>query len=247
MDYKVLTDVGVVRSENQDRAAVLIKKDGTALVIVCDGMGGHQGGSHASRITIETFEDYFYNAFPNRRNVSDINNWFNKVLKKAKKKMLKYAGKDEKLLDMGTTITMAIVLEDTIRVFNIGDSRVYIYNGLLHQITMDHNVRNLYIQKFNQTPEEAQKAPQAMALTSAFGPRKTSKYIDDFIIDREPNMIIMASTDGIHDYIKKPLLESIISSNKSLDEKANKLIEHAIKGHSADNLTVALLEVKDGK
>lgn len=240
MNYSVKTDVGVVRSENQDKAAVF--SNGTAtFAILCDGMGGHTGGSHASAITISTFEKEFNKSFPAKR--ENVDKWFHKAIKKCKKDMTNFANKDVNLLDMGTTVTAALIMEDEIRVYNVGDSRTYVYNGLLHQITTDHNLRNHYISEYGYSDEKAATVLGAAALTSALGPKKRAN-IDITQVKRNSSVqFVILTSDGIHDYISKPNFEKIVSSNANIDDKAEVLIKQAIKGKSSDNLTAVIVEV----
>ncbi|MCK5867320.1 MAG: serine/threonine-protein phosphatase [Mycoplasmataceae bacterium] len=239
MEHIIKTDIGVVRVENQDRAAVFNKK-GITLGILCDGMGGHKGGSFASAITIDTFEKEFNKSFP-FGNIDNIDKWFLKTIKESKKNMTFFAKGDVGLLDMGTTVTAAIVIDGDIKIYNIGDSRTYIYNGLLHQITKDHNLRNYYIENYNYSVEKAATVRGATALTSALGPKKKVK-IDNYKLPIEPETkFVVLTSDGIHDYISKPLFDKIISSKKPLEKKSINLIKEAIKGKSADNLTVVIL------
>ena len=242
MEYIIKTDIGVVRAENQDRAAVFSKKRIT-LAVLCDGMGGHKGGSFASAITGDTFEKEFNKSFP-FTDFSKVDKWFLKSIKESKKNMTLFAKGDADLLDMGTTVTAAVVFDDNIRIYNIGDSRTYIYNGLLHQITKDHNLRNYYIEHYDYSVEKAATVRGATALTSALGPNKKVK-IDNYKLPIEPETkFIVLTSDGIHDYISKPLFDKIISSKKSLEKKSINLITAAIKGKSADNLTTIILELE---
>lgn len=241
MEHIIKTDIGVVRVENQDRAAVFNKK-GITLGILCDGMGGHKGGSFASAITIDTFEKEFNKSFP-FGNIDNIDKWFLKTIKESKKNMTFFAKGDVGLLDMGTTVTAAIVIDGDIKIYNIGDSRTYIYNGLLHQITVDHNLRNHYIKKFNYSEDEAAQVVGAAALTSALGPTKTTSAEQFQVANDSSVKFIILTSDGIHDYISKPNFEKIIASKHSLEKKSSALIKYAIKGKSSDNLTVVIVEV----
>lgn len=242
MNYKINTNIGVVREENQDRATVIDNNIAT-LALLCDGMGGHFGGSLASSITINTFENEM-ETLPNDK--TKIFEWFKNAIKQCKANMVLEAGNDAMKKDMGTTVTAAIIYKDTkdIFIFNIGDSRTYIFDGLLHQITIDHNLMNYYIIEDNMSEFQASKLPGAAALTSALGPNKKTN-IEAFTIDssKEKRTIILTS-DGIHDYITKPNFEMIVSNNTSLDEKTNTLINQAIMGESTDNLTIIMLEVE---
>ncbi len=242
MQTFVRTDIGVVRNENQDKAAIF-KKDGIVLAILCDGMGGHAGGLLASSLTIEAIEKEFKKNTPS--NTDDLFSWFKNTLKRAKKLMEKSAKGESALLDMGTTVTMTVIYPNgNAFIFNIGDSRTYIYNGLLHQITIDHNLRNYYIHEEGISPEKAANMLGGSALTSALGPNKTTR-IDAFQITIEPETkYFIMTSDGIHDYLSKPHFEQIISSDKSLSEISDELIQAAIKGNSGDNLTIAIVEVE---
>lgn len=240
MEFVVKTDVGVVRSENQDRAAVFTNDEYT-FAILCDGMGGHQGGSYASSIAIATFEKEFQRGF----DIEKITEWFKSTVAKSRNEMAKFAGKNTSLLDMGTTLTAALIAEDAVYIFNIGDSRTHAYNGLLHQITRDHNLRNHYIDKFGYKPEDAAKIMGAAALTSALGPTKQLN-IDAMVVQNDENLkYIILTSDGIHDYISKPNFEKIIADNNSdIDEKGEELIAQAIKGKSSDNLTCVIVKLR---
>lgn len=241
MRFTVKTDVGVVRSENQDRAAVFNNGE-AVLAILCDGMGGHNGGSHASTITISVFERAFMKGLPKESKLSE---WFSETLKRSTKEMTEYAQRDQSLMDMGTTVTAAILVRGNIYIFNVGDSRTYAYNGLLHQITRDHNLWNHYIDKYGYTPEEAARVTGAAALTSALGPTKTTK-LETFVLENDPSLkYLVLTSDGVHDYVSKPNFEAIVGdAHMTIEDKGLKLITQAIRGKSSDNCTVVIVEVK---
>lgn len=242
MNFYVGTDVGVVRSENQDMAAVFQKGEIT-LAILCDGMGGHSGGKIASKTVIEVFEKEFFSTFPfNTIDINEINRWFSKSISKSKDRMKSKAQLDSSLMDMGTTLTAALINSNNIFVYNLGDSRTYVYNGLFTQVTKDHNLRNYYIDVKKYSQERAAKSVGAMALTRALGPTKKGS-VDCFELQSQGIEYLLLTSDGIHDYIPKPVIEKIITSNDDLQSKVNELISTAIKGKSSDNLTAILLEV----
>lgn len=245
MNHTINTNIGVVREENQDRAAVL-ENDEIIMAILCDGMGGHFGGSLASSITIDTFKNEVATTSTITR--EKVWEWFKNTIKKCKSRMIQEAGSDQGKIDMGTTVTTAIIFKDTkeIFIFNIGDSRTYVYDQLLHQITVDHNLMNYYIINEGMSEFEASKIPGASALTSALGPTKKTN-IEAFTIgniSKDSNPLLILTSDGIHDYITKPNFEITLSSKKSLEEKTESLIKDAIKGGSTDNLTIIILEVE---
>lgn len=157
--------------------------------------------------------------------------------------MRKKAGEDAKLLDMGTTLTAACIFKDDIIVFNIGDSRTYVYTTSLEQITVDQNLRNYYINNYNYSPDEASQLMGAAALTSALGPNKHAKP-DAFVVQRAGINYLVLTSDGIHDYIAKPTFEHIVRDHSlPLAIRAEELIRRAIAGKSSDNLTTLIVEL----
>lgn len=244
--WAIKSDIGVVRLENQDQAAVF-KNNHAIFAIICDGMGGHDGGKVASALTIEVFEKEFKRNFPLSRRYEDLLNWYHNALKHIKKTMAKYANKSTSLLDMGTTVASALIFPEEIIIYNVGDSRVYIYNEMLQQITIDHNIRNFYIKEYNYSDEEAAKTLGASALTSALGPEKRTT-LEQFIVPRNNQIFyVILTTDGIHDYISKPKFETILSTNDSLEQKLNSLIKNAIINKSSDNLTAIIVDLEEGQ
>ncbi|VEU68453.1 PP2C family protein-serine/threonine phosphatase [Mycoplasmopsis pulmonis] len=245
MDIFKLTDTGTVREENQDRAA-FFQNEKTAFLILCDGMGGHFGGSLASSITVKEFEKLFSEGIPSNRKT--LYEWFEFGLKRAREKMKFEAGDDVAKNDMGTTVTAALVFKQDkqIYIFNVGDSRTYVYNGLLHQVTIDHNLMNHYIRNSNLDPTQAASMPGASALTSALGPKKkTSLEVFEINEDSKVEYLILTS-DGIHDFLPRNTIERIVrKENVSLEWKTKELIKEALIGRSTDNLTVIIMDLKN--
>ncbi|MDC8937619.1 PP2C family protein-serine/threonine phosphatase [Metamycoplasma hyosynoviae] len=248
MNYCLKSDVGIVRPENQDRVGMAIKGK-WALAILCDGMGGHAGGSIASTISISTFENYFNHNFPEDTDYTDkktIKAWFVRALDRIKNELNIAAKKDPGCADMGTTLTATLIYpsEKQIYVFNVGDSRTYIYNGLLHQVTEDQNVKNQWIREGVMKPHEAERHPFANKLTSCLGPNKVMTP-DGFVYSKESKAkYIVLTSDGLHDWVEKPLFERIIQANNlTLEEKANTLINYAKKNMSNDNMSIVLVEL----
>lgn len=259
ISWHIESDTGAVRTENQDKAAVF-HNNGIVFAVLCDGMGGHKGGSHASRIAIEVFEEQFARHFPFKlvaQNASNLHEammtWYLDSLKKIKSNMTKYADIDSALLDMGTTVVSAVILQNEIIFYNIGDSRAYVfYNGRLQQITKDHNIRNHYIDEFGYTDEQAATMMGAAALTSALGPKKRTN-VEQFVVNRNFNGLkyIVLTSDGIHDYIAvsrfTDILEDRKEKNPLMRDKLLEIIKTAIKGKSSDNLTGVLVDLEGGQ
>ncbi|VEU81970.1 protein phosphatase 2C domain-containing protein [Mycoplasmopsis arginini] len=247
MDYIIKTDKGKFRKENQDNASIAFLGD-WSLAVLCDGMGGHFGGSLCSQKTIDYLFKYFYERFNKDINFDDkksINKWFNNALSYVKKSLKKIVEDNKDYEDMGTTLTAALVfnLNKEAYIFNIGDSRTYAYNGLLHQITTDQNLLHQLVKIKNVDIESAKLLPDANKLVSCLGPKKTMKC-DSFLLKSDEKVkYLLLTSDGVHDYIDKPNIEQILQDKKlDLESKCTKLIKIAKTNMSKDNLTVLLLE-----
>ena len=238
MNWFFQTDIGIYRSENQDNG-IFIENKNVALALVCDGMGGHFGGSVASQTVIDLFRYKFTKKPP--ISVDKIVDWVHEAFENTRKSMEKKAKHDFKLLDMGTTVTCAFFFPKKVIIFNIGDSRTYAFTNKLHQITEDHNLKNYYIKQHGLSPEKASLIPNAAALTSALGPTKDIR-VSSYDVKLNNIKYFVLTTDGIHDYITHESFSSIIGTNLPMKKKANKLIKIAIKSGSKDNLTCLIVE-----
>ncbi|ENY69067.1 Protein phosphatase [Mycoplasmopsis bovigenitalium 51080] len=239
-----LSVVGNVRMENEDRAAAL-NKNTTSMLIICDGMGGHFGGSYASSITVNTLKNAFNSQIPLKNDsIEEYANWFKQNIDKARAEMKKLGEHDEAQLDMGTTVAAAIF--DTEKkffyVFNIGDSRTYILtvNGDLVQISIDHNLLNRLIREEGMPEAKAKKIKHNTALTSALGPQKKTK-IEVFDISNDIDKIysVLCTSDGVHGFVDKPSIELMLKREQNAQKTAEELVKLALENRSTDNASVA--------
>ncbi|WP_373440344.1 PP2C family protein-serine/threonine phosphatase [Metamycoplasma equirhinis] len=250
MKYCIKSDIGRVRKENQDRADIAFLSNWT-LAMLCDGMGGHFGGAKCAELTIETLKNYFLQTFPDNLKFNDkrnINKWFNNALSQIKKTLDKFIEENFHFESMGTTLTAALIFNwnGTIYIFNVGDSRTYVYNGLLYQTTQDQNFLNQLVSNDILSFEEAKKHPDANKLVSCIGPRMIMKC-DGFLINSDANVkYVILTSDGLHDYVEKPAIEQILQNKKlNLEAKAQKLVEFAIRNSSQDNISIEIVELEN--
>ncbi|WP_027120843.1 PP2C family protein-serine/threonine phosphatase [Mycoplasmopsis lipofaciens] len=245
MNFGTSSHVGNVRLENQDRVSVLTNNNYTFLIL-CDGMGGHFGGAIASTITIKVFNQALQETIPSDdKNIDSYVEWFKNTINKARNKMIIESQNDEAKLDMGTTVTAALINKKTKKliVFNIGDSRTYVLttDGDLRQITTDHNLLNKQISE-GKSEAEALKNPFHAALTSALGPEKRIK-IEVFDLTEHYDKVhsILATSDGVHDFIQKMAIEQILKENDDANEICTTLTENAMQNNSTDNVSAGLV------
>ncbi|UWD34464.1 PP2C family protein-serine/threonine phosphatase [Mesomycoplasma molare] len=243
------------REENQDNYCILYN-DNFFLFLVADGMGGHLGGKKASEITVETFRENFSSLNPAIENNEKIDQWFIKIVNLSKQKMKEWAeNNDLSFLDMGTTLSAVIYETKTKNIYsiNIGDSRFYIYKNQLKQITKDQNLLNFYMENEGFTLEEASIIPGAKSLISSLGPKKLmeidflSSNMNELIDKKENNEVFfLLTTDGVHDFLSKSIIENILFlKNQNIEYKGKLLIQQALENNSSDNLTLILVEIKD--
>lgn len=246
MEYGKSSDVGIVRLENQDRVNILTKDDFT-LLILCDGMGGHPGGALASSTTINTFDKCIKKNFPEgEAPLKDYVKWFGDTINLTRKEMVNATNGDEAMLDMGTTVTAALInpKRNIILVFNIGDSRTYALTtlGELKQISIDHNMLNKYIYEEHMDPVLAMRQKYQASLTSCLGPTKNTK-IEVFNLENSYHNVfcLLVTSDGVHDFIEKPAMEMILKQNKTAEEIACDLVHTAMDNRSSDNCSAGIV------
>ncbi|QBF34779.1 serine/threonine-protein phosphatase [Mycoplasmopsis phocirhinis] len=239
-NFAQLSVKGNVRNTNED-AVGIFHKDNIHMLLLCDGMGGHYGGSKASNITINTFNKKFAEMMPlENLDVNSVSLWFKSIINLARNEMKSFADIDEAFLDMGTTVTAAIFSQkhSFIYIFNIGDSRTYILTkgGDLKQVTIDHNLYNRLINEQNYSQLKAKNVRYSTALTSALGPLKKTKIeIFDLSTSIESIHSILCTSDGIHNFLEKPTIELIIKKEAEPKKIVEVLIEQALNNYSTDN------------
>lgn len=158
MKVGMATHVGRVRTVNEDS----IGRRGPLLVLA-DGMGGHQAGEVASALVVERVLALETNAVNFQAELTS-------ALSVANQTLLAYAGEHQECLGMGTTVVVAKVEANRICVAHIGDSRAYLWHQeQLTQLTMDHSLVAELVQSGGITEEEAQNHPQRNVLTKALG------------------------------------------------------------------------------
>lgn len=246
--------VGNYRKENQDAVDVMFNQH-FALLILCDGMGGHYGGALASKNTIKVFKKEFMGPnFPiNSSDINDYVTWFKTCTKKAITKMVEIANGDEAKLDMGTTVTAALINNKTeqMTIFNIGDSRTYLFSvdGELKQITTDQNLLNDLIYNKGFSEKEAKLVPNWAALMSALGPYKRRFISVTNVESKSFKRIhaVLVTCDGIHDYVSKRNMEQIISDSDEPKQILNNLIEEALSNKSTDNVSGGIIIFENHK
>ena len=242
------THTGLVRKINQDTFLVDVTM---GLVIVADGMGGHNAGEVASHMAADTIRDFLarsqdseectwpYGIDPNRPfAVSRLTT----AIKLANRRVFKTGESRDEYSGMGTTAVVALFEGDKMTYAGVGDSRVYTYlDGRLQQLTEDDSwaARTRALQPEPAGPPPGRN-PLRHVLTNVIGAREelaTVAVRDRPLRDGE---LILACTDGIHGPVDDAAMEEILAANYDLEPAVDQLMQAALQRGGRDNLTVVL-------
>lgn len=233
------TDVGKVRSINQDAFYINTLPDDSALAIVCDGMGGASAGDIASKTAIEIISQYIINAYNPTMSSEDIIRLLDNAIYSANLEVFTLSQKNEQLRGMGTTVVAAVISENQAVICNVGDSRAYIVNDRMNQITRDHSVVQSLVELGKLSPEEARVHPEKNVITRALGVEENI-LTDSYCIDFNQDDKLLLCSDGLTNYANEESILSIVNDN-ALDKTTDLLINQAILGGGRDNITVAVV------
>lgn len=251
IDFAALTDVGRKREHNEDNFLVDKK---LSLFIVCDGMGGHAAGEVASAIAVRTVHDEVkrekelvddYVAGKKGADLvtkRDILNMLEFAVNRASSRIHAEAVKDEKKRGMGTTIVGILFVGNQAFIVHVGDSRVYLLrDGVLEQVTEDHNVYNELLKRKKMTREQIEKLAPKNAITRAVGVYEHCEP-DSLVVDVVAGDRFLLCTDGLSQYYEDDLggLGTTLAEPDA-NAAVRKLIDTANERGGSDNITVLLM------
>ncbi len=233
-----VTDIGRRRRVNQDYVFASETSVGNLpnLFVVADGMGGHNAGDFASSFAVETVvktisQDADYNPVKIIRH----------AIEQANDVLRQEARKDSALAGMGTTMVVLTIAGRYAYVANVGDSRLYVMNGEIRQITRDHSLVQEMVRLGELRPEEARNHPDKNIITRALGARENIN-IDFFDLKLEEDSQILMCSDGLSNMLTDEQMQEILASDKDIGAKAGDLILGANRNGGKDNIAVILIE-----
>lgn len=239
-----ITDIGLVRKENQDSYATSFHEaSGRTVAVVCDGMGGSAGGQIASRLAVETYIREVEKALTAEMQLEQIREASSYAVAIANKAIQDAAAKDPSIANMGTTLVSAITYPGGVVVTNVGDSRAYAINTTgIKRITRDHSLVERMVEYGEITEDEARHHPNKNLITRALG-ADTNAKCDGYIYPMEAGDFLLLCTDGLVDTVTdQELLFEIIhvdDPSTSLD----RLLEIAKSNGAPDNVTAVLMQI----
>jgi protein phosphatase len=233
--YAARSDVGLVRSNNQDSAYA-----GPHLLVVADGMGGHAGGDVASSVAVAHLAPLDDEA----HGPDDVLDELSRALTTAHDELLARAEENPELAGLGTTVTAILRSGNKLAMAHIGDSRAYLLrDGELNQVTTDHSFVQHLVNTGKITAEEAERHPQRSVLLRVLG---------DFDMEIVPDMSVrearagdrwLLCSDGLSGVVSSETMAETLRDVRDVDECADQLVQLALRGGAPDNVTVVLGDV----
>ena len=238
MKIYAMTDVGRRREVNQDYVYVTDRPIGPFpnLLTVADGMGGHKAGDFASSYTVNVLKDEL-----KKTPMDKPEEILRSVVSIANHKLIEAASRDIKLEGMGTTLVAATVVGNTLYFANVGDSRLYLINDKIRQLSKDHSLVEEMVRLGGIKAEEARNHPDKNIITRAVGV-VPELSVDFFEVELKPGDTVLMCSDGLTNMIEDEEIKKIVLGQRDIVEKAEKLIDTANENGGKDNITVVLIE-----
>ena len=233
-----ITDVGKERKLNQDyvfTSEIPVGKLAN-LFIVADGMGGHNAGDYASKYTIETIVEEI-----EKSKDTSVVKILEKAIQSANRHIRKKSQESEGLNGMGTTVVAATIHGDEMCVANVGDSRLYVINQEIKQITEDHSLVEEMVRMGGIRREQARSHPKKNIITRAIG-AEDELEIDFFQVKLKKGDFVLLCSDGLTNMIEDEEIRMILQGQRDIVEKAEALVATANNNGGKDNIAVILIE-----
>lgn len=239
MNTYSVTNPGRHRPNNQDAYSNYFHNR-FSLLLVADGMGGHNAGEVASRIAASEIQRYVIN----QKKRDDYENLLKEAVWHTNALIFEKAKTEKALENMGTTVVAAIVTGNRAIIAHVGDSRAYLFrNGKLKRLTEDHSLVADLIRRGLLTEEDAKVHPERSVITRAVGAQETVETdIGVFLL--EPNDKLLLTTDGLTGMVTDDELLEIVTDDLDIKQQAQNLVKLANEHGGMDNITVTLHEYR---
>ncbi len=236
------TDVGRVRKLNED--SVYIERDEKLLnergelLIVADGMGGHQSGEVASEQAVESIKKVYYTDL-----LDDPGQMLKKAIEEANRVIFARA-QSENRLGMGTTVVAAVRIDDLLYIAHVGDSRLYIIrNNRVDSVTEDHSLVAEQVAAGILTPEQAKRHPYRNIISRAVG---TSAEVEVELREKpiklEDGDTILLCSDGLTEHLSDDEILRLLEG-RSPAVASEILVFAANQAGGRDNISVIITQI----
>lgn len=236
-----LTDPGCVRKQNQDAYRMERLDRNNLLCVVCDGMGGAKSGNIASTLAVEVFVEEIRRCWKPGMDEEKTDQMLRSAVKLANFTVFDQAAQFEEFDGMGTTLVAALVRGKKATVVNVGDSRAYgIGRDGIRQITKDHSLVQMMVDRGELTPEVAKSYPGKNFITRAIG-TEPLVMCDIFHRDMNKGDFLLLCSDGLSNLMddQEILFEVVHGVNKQ--HCCKRLLNIAKNRGAPDNVTSILV------
>ncbi|MBO5372728.1 MAG: Stp1/IreP family PP2C-type Ser/Thr phosphatase [Lachnospiraceae bacterium] len=232
-----VTDIGRRRNMNQDYFFTSEMPVGNLpnLFIVADGMGGHNAGEYASKHAT----DCIVETAQQSKSTEPVK-ILEEAIKKANDEIYQMAEKEPSMKGMGTTIVACVIDGKRLYAANVGDSRLYIINREICQVTWDHSLVEEMVRLGEMDKETAREHPDRNIITRAVGAAQEVE-IDFFEEEIDIEDEILLCSDGLTNMIEDEEIRRIVKSQRDIAEITEKLVFRANQNGGRDNITVVVI------
>lgn len=234
------TDRGLFREINQDSFSFCQVSDTLCYAVLCDGMGGENGGNVASELTVRDIGRELSAALGSGAEQQDLCTIMERAVSHANLVVNRAARDTQALRGMGTTVVLAVAEGNTVTIAHAGDSRAYLIHGEeLRQLTHDHTVVQMLMERGEITREEALSHPQRHYITRAVGVDCEIR-VEFSQTELEQGDAVLLCSDGLYNYANPADFPQLVRQAVEAED-ASVLIEAANAGGGGDNITAVIL------
>lgn len=239
------TDIGLIRDSNQDSFVCKKLSSDTGFAVLCDGMGGHNGGKVAGQLASLAAMDYIEEYCSDFGIPENTEALLKEAVSKANGVVFSHSLKNEEYKGMGSTIVVLFVKDKIASVCHVGDSRLYLLrNSVMTQITKDHSIVQELLDRGELSESDAENHPLKNVITKAVGtPEKIEG--DYMAFEFKKDDIILMCSDGLSSYVEEERISEIVNLYGATEECCDNLIALANESGGIDNITVVLCGKED--
>jgi len=232
------TDVGIIRSGNEDSYLVLPEQ---GIFIVADGMGGHAAGEVASEMAVQIIARGLQGIVG--RTDDEAAQMMRKAIIQSNAEIYQRTMNEPEKRGMGTTATALVVNGNRFIVGQVGDSRGYLFRGgQLVQVTKDHSYVQEQVDAGNLTPEQARTHPYSNVITRCVG--ANSDVVPDIYMGVvETDDLALLASDGLTGMLEDNELLAILQSGETPAKMVDHLVSEANRRGGLDNITVIVVRI----
>lgn len=240
-------DTGRKREQNEDYAYTVTLSQPTengertiSIYAVADGMGGHAAGEVASELAVRTAIRRLMDSLTATDDlaVENCQMWMQNAVSSANKTVYKQGG-----AAMGTTLLIAVVIDNTLHIANIGDSRAYlITRDGIRQLTHDHSLAQMLLDAGALAPEEAVTSTRRNILTRSIGTHETVE-VDVFEEHIDQPCYLLLCSDGLWSELSEEKMLHIVHDSDTVQEASQRLVDAGNEAGGHDNIAVVLAQL----